>query len=245
MVTNDELICSICLSPACAAGELMCEAAQQASLKLRAAIRLARVDNPWPDAPDPIPQVLCLSCGSAACAEVPDAETALRMRSAVRGSALFPAGYPVAMVVYGLPKPQGSKVPGYSGKGPARRMTYMREAAGHALERWRADIIAQCQITMRGRDVLDGPLRAALTFSLKYPDRPRKGTPAYLWPEAPAGPPDADKLARAVGDALKIGGVIVDDARITGYDRLEKVWAGSGEVDSLPRPGVVIRVRRR
>lgn len=213
MVRDTEVICSSCLSPACASGELMCEDAQRASLRLRAAIRLARVESPWPDAP--------------------------------AQPALFMSGYAVALVVYGKPAPQGSKVPGYSGKGPARRMTHMRESAGHALERWRADIVAQSQITMRGLDALDGPLRVAFTFSLKRPDRPRRGTPSGDWPEVPAGQPDLDKLARAVGDSLKIGGVIADDARITGYDRLEKVWAGSGEVDSLPRPGVVIRVRRR
>lgn len=211
------IVCAACLSPACAAGELLCEAAVQAGLRFTAAA--AERGIPWPpeDAQaQPWPQ-----------------------------ASLFPGGYPVEFVVYGKPAPQGSKVPGYSGKGPNRRMTHMRESAGHALERWRADIVAQAKITMAGRAPLDGPLRAAVTLSLKYPDRPRKGTPAYEWPEAPAGPPDWDKLMRAVGDALKIGGVIVDDARITGFDRAEKVWAGSGEIDALDRPGVVIRVRRR
>jgi len=200
----------------------MCEQAISASLQLRAG--MARAGVPWPDYPTPDEPVPAQPWPQAS---------------------LFPAGYPVQFVVYGDPKPKGSKVPGYSGKGPARRMTHMRESAGHALERWAKDIAAQGEITMAGRDPLDGPLRAAFTFSMGYPAKPRKGSAAALWPEAPAGEPDLDKLARAAGDALKVGKVIVDDARIVGYDRLEMVWAGLGDIDSLPRPGVVIRVRRR
>jgi len=202
----------------------MCEQAISASLKLRAG--MARAGVPWPD--------YDAAQDGAAVLSQPYPQ-----------ASLFAAGYPVQFVVYGEPKPKGSKVPGYSGKGPARRMTHMRESAGHALELWAKNIAAQGEITMAGRDPLDGPLRAAFTFSMRYPDKPRKGSAAWLWPEAPAGEPDLDKLARAVGDALKVGKVIVDDARITGFDRLEMVWAGSGDVDALDRPGVVIRVRRR
>jgi Holliday junction resolvase RusA-like endonuclease len=209
-------------------------------------------------------EVICASCGSAACAAGDlMCEQARAASLAFRKAApwpsfddqlaaqswpqapLFPAGYPVAMVVYGDPEPQGSKTPIYRGKGAARQMIGMREAAGHALARWRTAIIAQCEITMAGREPLDGPLRAAVTFSQACPAKPRKGSAARTWPEAPAGTDDLDKLLRAVGDALQIGKVIANDARITGYDRLEKVWAGSGEVDALDRPGVVIRVRRR
>src|SRR5262245_52011189 len=177
MVGNEPVVCAACLTEACAAGVLMCADAQMASMTMAVRERLVTAEQASGLLAQPWPQ-----------------------------ASLFAAGYPVQFVVYGTPKPQGSKTPIWRGKGAARQMIGMREAAGHELARWRTDIIAQCQITMAGREPLDGPLRAAVTFSQLYPNRPRKASAAWLWPEAPAGTDDLDKLVRAVDDSLKIGG---------------------------------------
>lgn len=57
---------------------------------------------------------------------------------------------------------------------------------------------------------LDGPLSVEVTFYL-----PRPKSPKF---DEPATPPDADKLCRALGDALTQAGVIVDDARIVHWN---------------------------
>ncbi|HCG2982404.1 RusA family crossover junction endodeoxyribonuclease [Corynebacterium striatum] len=48
---------------------------------------------------------------------------------------------------------------------------------------------------------------------------------------SPSTPPDADKLCRALGDALTMAGVIKDDARITTWHATKKYhpqgWTGA------------------
>jgi Holliday junction resolvase RusA-like endonuclease len=60
----------------------------------------------------------------------------------------------------------------------------------------------------------DGPLAVEATFYLPRPKRPKF--------DEPATPPDVDKLCRALGDALTLAGVIVDDARIVHWDATKK-----------------------
>ena len=45
-----------------------------------------------------------------------------------------------------------------------------------------------------------------------------------LDPDFPIGPPDLDKLVRAIGDAMKGAGVYTDDSRIVEWN-VSKRWA--------------------
>lgn len=86
------------------------------------------------------------------------------------------------------------------------------------LPAWRQAIADAAQAT-HGPDwePMDGPLVAKLNVFLPAPAKSKFGS-------YPAGPPDLDKLIRAVGDALKIAGTITDDARIVRW-QAEKHWA--------------------
>jgi hypothetical protein len=51
--------------------------------------------------------------------------------------------------------------------------------------------------------------------------------------------PDLSKLARSTEDAITEAGLWADDARVSEYARLAKVWPGC-DPDALPVPGVVV-----
>jgi Holliday junction resolvase RusA-like endonuclease len=104
----------------------------------------------------------------------------------------------VSFFVYGLPAAQGSKR--HVGKG------IMVETSKN-LPSWRAAVIEYAQKAYAGPP-LDGALELTVTFWFPRPKSAKKGA---RWKTTA---PDVDKLARAVGDALKIAGTIVDDARI-------------------------------
>ena len=99
--------------------------------------------------------------------------------------------------------PQGSKV---------RTKHGMREA-NNSLKPWRQSIIvaaqwaAELQSPHQKFAPMDGPLLVTFTAFLAKP-------PGTRFRDYPAGPPDLDKLQRALGDSLKLAGVIKDDARI-------------------------------
>jgi Holliday junction resolvase RusA-like endonuclease len=80
------------------------------------------------------------------------------------------------------------------------------------LRKWR-DSIRAALLAKHPGEPLDGPLSVSLVFQIRPPQKPR-------W-HLPAVKPDADKLTRAVFDALSTTatqqGVITDDARITSY----------------------------
>lgn len=122
--------------------------------------------------------------------------------------------------VPGTPKPQGSK--DYIGKG---RMV----ESSKALPAWRADVRAALIVE---RTRVKGPVSVGLEFLFARPTRPTH-------PEAPAGPPDLDKLARGVLDALESAHVVENDARVVEFHRLVKRYVAAGEV-----PGCRITVRR-
>lgn len=67
---------------------------------------------------------------------------------------------------------------------------------------------------------LDGPVSVSGVIYLKAPKKSRFGN-------HPAGPPDLDKLQRAIGDALTKSGIITDDARITHWN-IHKAWGTPG-----------------
>ena len=116
------------------------------------------------------------------------------------------------VTVEGAPATQGSKKAFKRGKKivlvemdtklPAWRLaveTAAREAAG---DHWKP---------------LNGPLSIHGTIHLPKPRTTKYKT-------HPLGPPDLDKLQRAIGDALTKSEVITDDARIVHWN-IRKAWA--------------------
>lgn len=127
--------------------------------------------------------------------------------------------------VLGTPVPQGSKVANRFGHG-------VRDANAKRLAPWRSDVAAQAAATAEqsGWVTLDGPIEVVMQFFHKRPAS-HYGTgrnAGVLKPSAPrrwkATTPDADKLARAVCDALTAARVIRDDSRIARLV-VEDEWA--------------------
>jgi Holliday junction resolvase RusA-like endonuclease len=110
--------------------------------------------------------------------------------------------------VHGVPAPQGSKNP-WGGEANKRTRP------------WRGQVSQVAAAIMQGRDVLLGPVRVNVIFAFPRPKSHfRTGKNAHLLREtAPhwhTSVPDADKLQRAIGDALQ-GVVIRDDKQISGW----------------------------
>jgi Holliday junction resolvase RusA-like endonuclease len=181
------------------------------------------------------------------------------------------------IVVRGDPVTQGSKrARPARRKGAGGEWVYTGKVAmvesgdDHHKERlksWRQDVVANAAEAMAGREAMAGAVAIRATFTLKRP-RGHYGTgrnAQMLKPSAPAFPAgkDWDKLARAVGDALKAAGVYGDDSQVTdahvakryqlpamsmeGTAGLAQVGdptllCGVVEADVLRVPGVVIRV---
>lgn len=137
----------------------------------------------------------------------------------------------VTISVAGTPAPQGSKR--HVGGG---RMIEMSKA----LPPWREAVRAEAQRAMEGRPVLEGPLMVEIHFRLPRP-KGHYGARG-LRPSAPPLPdkkPDIDKLARAVLDGCKTGGVYGDDSQVV-HLVARKVYA-----DHLFAPGAIITVSGR
>jgi len=116
------------------------------------------------------------------------------------------------IVTHGAPATQGSKKAFIRGKKVV--MVEMDEK----LPEWRAAVEAAARqaagpewVTIDGAVSIAGEIRLRKPKTTKYPDHP-------------AGPPDTDKLQRAIGDALTKSQVITDDARIVHWN-IRKVWA--------------------
>lgn len=138
----------------------------------------------------------------------------------------------IKITVDGKPAPQGSKT---------------RNAHGAIYESnksvgpWRADVREESQKVMRaaGYAPFRGPVEVAVRFRLTRP-RSHYGTGRNALtlkrsaPDCPVSKPDADKLLRAILDALTQAGVYVDDAQVVHID----VWKTYAE-----RPGADITVR--
>lgn len=146
--------------------------------------------------------------------------------------------------VYGQPGPQGSKRHVGGGR--------MIESSAK-VKPWRQDVAAAATDWIEDWPhyspwlPLDGPLQADMVFSLTRPrSHYRTGRNAHLLrdtaPVRPISPPDLSKLARSTEDALETAGLIVNDARIASYGRLDKVWCRE-DPDALDRPGALIRIR--
>lgn len=148
-----------------------------------------------------------------------------------------------SFVVYGSPAPQGSKR--HVGKG------VMIESCKR-VKPWRQDVKAaaleariRCTLTINDDPALvtkyinaplDGPIRARMVFTLPKPASAPKRR--RTWPDRK---PDLSKLLRSTEDALVESGIIVDDARIVSFSRLEKVFPGE-DPEALDAPGVRIEL---
>jgi hypothetical protein len=129
--------------------------------------------------------------------------------------------------VYGIPAPQGSKIPGVSSK---TGKLFVREQSSKTLTPWRQDVKAAAQVARglpagaAGPDELVGADSVAnviptmtgpvvLVIDLWVP-RPASVKPAKR--PYPVVAPDLDKYVRGIGDALKQAGVYADDAQVIG-----------------------------
>jgi len=148
-----------------------------------------------------------------------------------------------ACTVRGRPAPQGSK----SFKGRAGGKGVMVESSKH-VKPWRTDVKhAALAAVGDAWTLLDGPLVVSMVFTFPRPKGHwRTGRNAHLLrdsaPTRPATIPDLSKLVRSTEDALTQV-VWTDDARVVGYVRLGKWYAGSTAPDVLGEgSGAVIRV---
>jgi len=129
---------------------------------------------------------------------------------------------PVHIIVHGAPATQGSK------KAFIRGKKVVLVEMDEKLPAWRAAVEAAARLaTGPGWATWDGPVTVTGTISLRRPSTTKFKT-------APAGPPDLDKLQRAIGDALTKSKVITDDARITHWN-IRKAWT-----DDLPGANLTI-----
>jgi crossover junction endodeoxyribonuclease RusA len=122
--------------------------------------------------------------------------------------------------VLGQPAPQGSKK--HVGRG------VMIETSKH-LPSWRDSVADAARTAAAGNDPLTGPLELDVTFRFAMPAS-RSAKIRALGQAFKTSAPDLDKLVRAVGDSLKTGGLIRDDALIVRLDatKLEvDGWTGA------------------
>lgn len=115
-------------------------------------------------------------------------------------------------IAAGIPAPQGSKRHVGAGR--------MIETSKN-LPAWRQALIAAATTAQKAQNTAWEPINTPVTvravFHLPRPQKTKYGP-------LPAGVPDLDKLARAVGDGLTHSGTLTDDARITGWIT-HKYWA--------------------
>lgn len=150
----------------------------------------------------------------------------------------------IALTVYGLPAPQGSKsfkgmTKGKDGKKP--RAILVESSA--KVKPWREDVRAAaadlllrlaCSRGVPQMQPLDGPLRVRMVFTLPKPASAPKRR--RTWPDRM---PDLSKLIRSTEDALTSAGLWKDDARVVEYARAAKVYPGE-DPEALHAPGVRI-----
>lgn len=149
--------------------------------------------------------------------------------------------------VYGIPAPQGSKIPGVSSK---TGKMFVREQSSKTLTPWRQDV-KQAALAARGvpdsgtnpNDLIaQGAYDAAPTPTITGPVVltidlwvPRPASVKWTKRPYPVVAPDLDKYVRGIGDALKQAGVYKDDAQIVAI-RATKRYAD----DQQPGAWIVI-----
>lgn len=129
-------------------------------------------------------------------------------------------------VAYGRPAPQGSKQFGATGQ-LYEQSRYLGEHVkpdGTGGSGWRRAVwlaATRARLAARWRTATK-PCVLDVVFAVKRPDRPDPDRPWLA--DYPAGPPDKDKLERAVADVLTRAGVWADDALWVGTSRSWKVY---------------------
>lgn len=136
------------------------------------------------------------------------------------------------IVVYGSPGPQGSKR--FVGKAKSGRGIMIESSA--KVKPWRADVKAAAIAVRNGAAPIDAPVRVRMVFTMPKPASAPKRRKTW-----PMRKPDVSKLCRSTEDALVDAGVLIDDARIVGYSRLEKVFPNE-DPESLEAPGCRIEI---
>lgn len=142
----------------------------------------------------------------------------------------------IRLTIIGTPAPQGSKVAFAARKGSRKKgnLEYtgkvtMLEQTRKTLVPWRKAVTEQAAEQYDRPAPLDVPLSFGMIFLIKRPKSVRRPYPSVT--------PDLSKLVRGTEDALKVAGVIRDDALIVRYHELEKRYAADGE-----QPGVLISI---
>lgn len=130
----------------------------------------------------------------------------------------------VTFTVVGEPSPQaGTKTVPIVTKGGRKIFRKITEG-GVGLAPWRQAVADKAAEIAADHGCLTGPLKLDVLF--RFPMPKSRGKQAQLLRSLPkTGAPDWDKLARAVGDSLKSGGLIADDALIVwALIRKVEVW---------------------
>ena len=112
----------------------------------------------------------------------------------------------IAFTVFGVPVPKGSKRAFVL---PNSRRVAMVESSAKTLKPWLSDVRYQASLKMNGHDLLLGPVALHLDFSMPKPKSYPKRRQLFMTKARG----DADKIARAVLDALK-GVLYRDDAQV-------------------------------
>lgn len=153
-----------------------------------------------------------------------------------------PAGGRIAIVVDGIPIPQGSKTPVFAGHG---RRPRMKDANEKRLKPWRRTVRDRAKDVCAYHDTITTPVQVWVRFTFTRPkSHYRTGRNAHrLKDTSPAMPTghdlgDIDKLQRAIFDALTDAEVWADDSLVVDV-RARKFYAGEHEL-ALDRAGVVI-----
>lgn len=125
----------------------------------------------------------------------------------------------ISFRVHGIPAPQaGSRAV------PTKQGARLITTGGTNLKAWRNDVSASAQAAALLYGTLRGPLAITVVFRFPMPkSRPKKLREIGSWWKVTA--PDTDKLLRSLGDSLKAGGLIADDALIASWHATKvEVW---------------------
>lgn len=131
----------------------------------------------------------------------------------------------IGFTVYGIPAPQGGTT-----SVPTAQGWRKKTEGGKNLLPWRQGVAAGAKVMAEQHGCLDGPLALDVVFRFPMPKSAPKRIREFGW--APKSTiPDVDKLLRAIGDSLKSGGLVVDDARFADV-RVRKIsvwesWTGA------------------
>lgn len=143
----------------------------------------------------------------------------------------------VGFRVYGIPAPQGSKIPGVSGK---TGKLFVREQSSQTLVPWRKAVKDAALVARGEADTMLGPIVLRIELFM-----PRPASVSVKKRPFPSVRPDLDKMIRSIGDALKESGIYKDDQQViqilaTKHYATEKLEASPGawivvsEIHTLP-----------